>query len=263
MTLSQTWRRTRRGRTRARLGATRCVSFLCVAVLSAACKDTASPSTSTVAGTVVLDDAWANRLDDFSGVAVSIDGLSTGAVTDATGAWHIDGVPVGKHDIAFKKATFGTFRLLGQSVGDASATVRDVILASTPWQQAIIDSVYAAKRGTLDYYIVDGHLSGPPPANARVGEVIAFVGGFATVNTDTTTYQAWASSIDITGKSSTFSVALRGDALRTTFGAGGKPYVTAYVTPPICDGCGARNPGDASVFSNTGPRANVVQVTIN
>jgi len=263
MTLSQTRRRTRRGRTRARLGATRCVSFLCVAVLSAACKDTASPSTSTVAGTVVLDDAWANRLDDFSGVAVSIGGVSTGAVTDATGAWHIDGVPAGKHDITFKKATFGTFRLLGQSVGDASATVRDVILASTPWQQAIIDSVYAAKRGTLDYYIVDGHLSGPPPANARVGEVIAFVGGFATVNTDTTTYQAWASSIDITGKSSTFSVALRGDALRTTFGAGGKPYVTAYVTPPICDGCGARNPGDASVFSNTGPRANVVQVTIN
>jgi len=222
-----------------------------------------SPGTSTIAGTVSLDDAWANRLDDFSGVNVSISGLSTGAVTDATGAWHIDGVPTGKHDITFKKATFGTFRLLGQSVGDSSATIRDVILASTPWQQAIIDSVYAAKRGTLDYYIVDGHLSAPPPADARVGEVIAFVGGFATVTTDTTTYQYWGLSLDITGKSSKFSVALRADALRTTFGAGGKPYVTAYVTPPICDGCGARNPGDASIFSNTGPRANVVQLTIN
>jgi hypothetical protein len=250
-------------RARPFLRATRCLSFVCATALTQACKDSVSPNTTTVAGTVSLDDAWANRFDDFSGVSVSISGLSTQTVTDAMGAWRIDGVPVGKHDITYKKATFGTFQLRGQIIGDSSVTIRDVILASTPSQQAVIDSVYAAKQGTLDYYIVDGHLSAPPPANAKVGEVIALVGGFATVTTDTTTYQYWASALDITGKASKFSIALRMDGLRTTFGPGAKPYVTAYVTPPICDGCGARNPGDASVFLNTGPRANVVQLTIN
>jgi hypothetical protein len=68
----------------------------------------------------------------------------TGATTNPTGAWHLDGVPSGRHHIAFKKETFGTVHILGQSVSAPSTTGLNIVMAIMPWQQAIIDSIYVA-----------------------------------------------------------------------------------------------------------------------
>jgi hypothetical protein len=243
--------------------AMRWLALACATTLAQACKDTAAPVLSPVSGTVALDDAWANRLSDFSGVEVDISGLSQSTVTDASGAWHIDSVPGGLHDVTFKKPTFGTFSLTHQQLGSPSTAIPEITLASTPWQQAIIDSVYATKRGSTDYYVVDGHLSDLPPSNALAGETVVFIGKSASVSPDPASYQSFGNAVAVPAKSQQFSIALQAEPLRTTFGSGGKPYFAAYVTPPICDGCGARHAGDASVYVNTGPRANVVQVTIN
>jgi hypothetical protein len=235
---------------------------LCAAILAQACSDSTSPSRGTLTGTVVLEDGWANRIgDDFSGVAVSVDGMSTGAVTDTSGAWHIDSVPAGNHDITFKKVTFGTVVLAGQAVAGPSTAAPDIVMALTPWQQAIIDSIYIVTRLSKDYYVVDGHLSAPPPANARFGSTVAYFGRTATVSPDPSSFDQWNSGVDPTGKSSKFSISLPADAMRSTFGVGAHIFAVAYVSATACT-CYPDNPTAKPFFSNTGPRANVVQLTV-
>ena len=240
----------------------RTTAVVCAVVLAQACgHDAVSPSTGALAGTVALQDAWANRLDDFSGVAVTVDGLSKSAFTDASGAWHIDTVPYGRHTITFKKLTFGTVRV-AQTVTAPSTTATDVTMAITPWQQAIIDSVYTTSKSGKDYYVVDGHLSAPLPANARLGYTLAFFGKSSAVSPDTLTFDTWGSAIDPSGKASTFSINLPATAMRSTFTVGTQIFVAAYMSAVACS-CYPTDPGtDKPFFSNTGPRANVLPLTI-
>jgi hypothetical protein len=234
--------------------------MLCGATITSACSDSISPSTGTLAGTVVLQDSWANRLADFSGVMVSVDGMSTGAVTDAGGAWHIDDVTEGRHDITFKKATFGTVLLAGATVSGPATTAPAVTMAVTPWQQAIVDSVYAAVRSGKNYYVVDGHISAPFPANAIFASTVAYFGKTSSVSPDPTSFDLWNSS---SGRSSTFSIALLADAVRATFPPGSRMFVTTYLSAVACT-CYPDSPSFTGkpLFSNTGPRANVVELTI-
>ena len=223
--------------------------------------DATSPRTGTLTGTVVLQDSWATTLPDFSGVTVSVDGLSLSAVSDTAGSWRIDGVPVGKHDVLFKKATFGTGRIAGQAVDESSTTAPPMFLALTPWEQAIIDSVHVVTKTGRDFYFIDGHLSASPPATARAVVVVGFLGRTAAVSNDPTSYGAWNEYVDPTGKLSTFSISLQADAVRSTFGVGSHAFAAAYVTVPTCS-CYPNGPEITSVFSNTGPRANVVELTV-
>jgi hypothetical protein len=238
------------------------VVSLCAALVTQACGgDTTSPRTGTLTGTVVLQDSWAATLPDFSGVTVSVDGLSLSAVTDTAGSWRIDGVPVGKHDVVFKKATFGTGRIAGQAVDESSTTAPPMFLAVTPWEQAIIDSVHVITKTGRDYYLIDGHLSAPPPATARAVVVVGFLGRTAAVSTDPKTYGPWNQYVDPTGKLSTFSISLQADAVQSTFGVGAHAFAAAYVTVPTCS-CYPNGPGTTPIFSNTGPGANVVELTV-
>ena len=234
---------------------------LCVALLAVSCRDSTSPRTGSLAGNVVLQDSWATTLTDFSGVAVSVDGLSLNAVTDAAGSWRIDGVPVGKHDITFSKAAFGPGRIAGQIVDDSSSTAPTMFLAITPWEQAIIDSVHVVTKTGRDYYLIDGHLSAPPPASAKAVVVVGFLGRTVAVSPDPASYSAWNQYVDPTGKLSTFSVVLSADAVRSTFAVGSHAFAAAFVGVPTCS-CYPNGPETSPVFSNTGPRANVVTVTI-
>src|SRR5215831_8965683 len=140
----------------------RAVVALCVALFAQACSgDATAPRKGALTGTVVLQDSWATTLGDFSGVTVSIDGLTLSAVSDPAGSWRIDGVPVGKHDLLFKKATFGSGRIAGQVVDESSpsTTTPPMFLAITPWEQAIIDSVHVVTKLGRDSYVIDGHMS--------------------------------------------------------------------------------------------------------
>ena len=225
------------------------------------CRDATSPSTGTLAGTVVLQDSWATTLADFSGVTVSIDGFSNLGVTDTAGAWRIDGVPAGRHDVTFKKATFGTVKVPGQMVDGPSTTAPTIFMAMPPWEQAIIDSIHIETIAGKDYYWINGHLSDPPPANAKAAATVAFIGRTSAVSPDTTSYGQWGTSLDRTGKSSTFSIPLRVDDMRSTFGVGAHVFAAAYVTSATC-GCYPNDQQTKPFFANTGPRANVIPLTI-
>jgi hypothetical protein len=229
------------------------------AILLSGCHDATSPSTGALAGTVVLQDSWATTLADFSGVRVTVNGLST--VTDTAGAWRIDGVPAGRHDVTFEKATFGTVRVPGQMVDGPSTTAPTIFMVMPPWEQAIIDSIHIETIAGKDYYSIDGHLSDPPPSNAKAVATVAFIGRTLAVSPDTTSYGKWGTSLDRTGKSSTFSIPLRVDDMRSTFGAGAQVFVAAYVTSVTC-GCYPNDPQTKPFFANTGPRANVIPLTI-
>ena len=231
------------------------------AILLWGCRDATSPSTGTLAGTVVLQDSWATTLADFSGVTVSIDGFSNLGVTDTAGAWRIDGVPAGRHDVTFKKATFGTVKVPGQMVDGPSTTAPTIFMAMPPWEQAIIDSIHIETIAGKDYYWINGHLSDPPPANAKAAATVAFIGRTSAVSPDTTSYGQWGTSLDRTGKSSTFSIPLRVDDMRSTFGVGAHVFAAAYVTSATC-GCYPNDQQTKPFFANTGPRANVIPLTI-
>jgi hypothetical protein len=236
------------------------VLSLCAAT-QACSGDATSPRTGTLTGTVVLQDSWATTLADFSGVTVSVDGLSLSAVSDTAGSWRIDGVPVGTHDVVFRKATFGTGRISGQTVDESSTAAPPMFLAVTPWEQAIIDSVHIVTKTGRDYYLIDGHLSAPPPASARAVVVVGFLGRTVAVSTDPASYGPWNQYVDLTGKLSTFSISLQADPVRSTFGVGSRAFAAAYVTVPTCS-CYPNGPENTPVFSNTGPRANVVDFTV-
>jgi hypothetical protein len=239
-----------------------CAIALCAMTVTSSCKDSVDPvPTGTLSGTVVLQDSWATRLDNFAGVSVTVDGVPTIAVTDASGAWQVDGVSSGKHDITFTKATFGTVRLTGQAVTSPSTVAPAVTMGVTPWQQAIIDSVYLATRAGKDYYVVDGHLSAAPGANARLVLTVALFGKTAAVSPDLGGFDMDVNAVSSNGQASTFSMSLLATSAQSAFGSGSHVFVTTYVSAMACT-CYAIDLNDKPFFSNTGPRANVVQLTI-
>jgi hypothetical protein len=240
---------------------TRRAIILGAAVLAQACgRDGISgPTGVALSGSAVLQDAWGNELDDFSGVAISVDGLSLQTVTDKSGAWRIDEVPGGHYELTFKKAAFGTMRILGQAVAGPSTVAPKITMALTPTVQAFIDSIYVTTLGGMAFYFVDGHLSATPPANAKVIASVIFLSKSETVSP--ASYDQWNASFSLDGKLSTFTMALPVDGTRSTFGAGTQLFVAGYANSAACS-CYTDPATDKRVFSNTGPRANVVQFTV-
>jgi len=232
-----------------------------LAVSFSACgKDVASPAPATLTGTVVAFDAWGNRLNDFSGVDITVDGYSSHAMTDPSGSWKLDGVPSGTHDVTFAKAGFGTMHDLRLNVAAPSTDAGVTTVAQAPFQQALIDSIHIVTRSGSDVYLVDGHLSAAPPANAKIGGTVALFGKTNSVSTDVTSFVAWGIGIDITGKASTFSISLPASVLRPSFAPGEQVYVAAYATSAIC-GCYNEPLTSRPIFTTAGPRSNVVTAT--
>lgn len=246
---------------------TRRTVVLCAALLSAACHDD-GPSKGTVAGSVLLEDAWANRLDDFSGVRVALDDGAASTFTDKTGAWHIDKVPTGTHDITFTKAGFSSVRIARQTVAVPRTMTPDITMALPPSQQAIIDSIrpttISTPSRTDTLYVVDGHLSAPPPENAKAVSIVVFLGKTASVSPDTTSFERSNTFTDQTGKLSVFATIFSADEIRKAFGAGTHAFATAYVSAASCTCTPDPHTTDASkpVFTGTGPRGNVVELAI-
>ena len=245
------------------MSSSRTTAFCAIFALafSACGKDVASPPPATLNGTVVVFDAWGNRLDDFSGVDIAVDGFSAHATTDASGAWKLDGIPSGKHDLTFTKADYATMHDVRLSVAAPSTDAGVTTLAQAPFQQALIDSIRVVTRSGADVYLVDGHLSAPPPANAKLGGTVALFGGTNRVSTDVATFVVWSIGIDPTGKSSTFSISLPASVLRASFASGDQVYVAAYAMSAIC-GCYNDVLTSRPIFTTAGPRSNVVSAAV-
>lgn len=237
------------------------------ALLSAACHD-GGPAKADLAGTVLLQDSWANRFADFSGVRVSLDESAATTFTDKTGAWHIDKVPAGAHSITFTKSAFGTVHIARQVVAAPNTMTPDVIMALTPSQQAIIDSIsvdsVVVPRGTDLLYVVHGHFSFPQPDSAQAVSTVVFLGKTSDVSSDTTTFERANIFTDVTGKLPRFFILFGGEEIRNAFGTGTHAFATAYVTGAGCTCTPDPTKPSASkpVFSGTGPRGNVVELTI-
>lgn len=223
--------------------------------------DTVSPDPATVSGTVLLQDAWGNFPNDFSGIDVAVDGFATHATTDKSGAWHIDGAPAGQRALTFTKAPYATMRIPNQTVKSPSTTVDIVTMGQAPFQQAVIDSIHVVTVAGRETFLVDGHLSAPPPANAKFGAVYAVFGGSSAVSSDPATYLLYGNGLDFTGKLSTFSISLPGANVRSIFGLAGQAYVTVFATSPAC-GCYTDPKTQRTVYTTAGPRGNVVLMTI-
>jgi hypothetical protein len=200
-------------------------------------------------------------MDDFSGIDVSVEGFGTHAKTDASGAWTLNGVPPGTRDITLSKTNFATMHVPQFSVTAPATDAGLVTLAQTPFQQALIDSVYVVTRATGDVYFVDGHLSAPPPANSKLGGTVALFGKANSVSTDVGSFAIWGNGIDATGKSSTFSISLTANVVRAAFALGDHVYVTAYAVSAIC-GCYTDPVTKHPVLTTAGPRSNVVTITV-
>jgi hypothetical protein len=238
-------------------------AFLGMSILTLSCgRDSISgPSGTALSGTVALQDAWGNDLDDFSGVAVSVGGLSLKAVTDKNGSWHIDDVPAGRYDITLAKATFGMMRILDQAVVGTTTTAPKITMASTPTLQALIDSIYVGTLSGISFYFVDGHLSAPPPASSKLAVTVIFLSKSETVSPDPASYDQWNASLGLDGKSSTFRMALPVDGMRASFGSGTQLFVAGYSNSAACS-CYDDPATKKRVFTNTGPRSNVVRMTV-
>jgi hypothetical protein len=243
--------------------ATRRSAVLGITILTVSCgSDSISgPSRTALSGTVVLQDAWGNDLDDFSGVAVTVDGLSLTAVSDKDGSWRIDDVPAGRHDLTLAKATFGTMRILGQDVSGTSTGAPKITMAETPTVQALIDSIYVGKLSGISFYFVDGHLSAPPPANSKLAVAVIFLSKSVSVSPGPASYDQWNASLGLDGKSSTFTMALPVDGTRATFGAGTELFVAGFSNSAACS-CYDDPATKKRIFTNTGPRGNVVRLTV-
>lgn len=232
------------------------------AILSLACHDNGPPR-GTLTGNVVLQDTWANTLSDFSGVTVSIDGGSNHAFTDASGAWRIDGVLTGIHDIAFTKSGFGTVHLARQAVFATTMTVPRVVMAIAPTQQASIDTVriIPADSGTSTAFLV-GSISPNPPSNAKLVSAVLFVGSSDAVSPDTSTYTTFYTYTNDSAASPPFFFVLSAKDLRDKFPSGSRVYATAYVTAASCTCVADTTRALKPAFTNLGPRSNVVQLTV-
>ena len=101
--------------------------------------------------------------------------LSTQAVTDKSGAWHIDDVPAGHHDITLHEGDLRHDADLGQDVAGPSTVAPKITMAITPTAQAIIDSIWVNTLSGIAFYFVDGHLSAPPPATRSSSITVLFV----------------------------------------------------------------------------------------
>ena len=200
-------------------------------------------------------------MDDFSGVDIAVDRYSTHATTDASGAWKLDGIPSGKHDIVFTKTDYGTMHVLRLNVAAPSTSAGVTTLARAPFQQAVIDSIHIVSRSGSDVYLVDGHLSAAPPANAKLGGTVALFGTTNSVSTDVSSFVAWGIGIDMTGKASTFSISLPANVLRASFAPGDQVYVAAYAMSAIC-ACYNDPLTSRPNFTTAGPRSNVVAATV-
>ena len=237
------------------------------ALFSGACHDL-GPHKVNLAGTVALQDSWANRFSDFSGVRVSLDESAATTFTDMTGAWHIDKVPTGAHSITFTKSAFGTVRIARLAVNELATTVPNVTMAVTPSQQAIIDSIgvdtIMAPNGPDLLYVVHGHFSFPQPDSAKAVSTVVFLGKTTNVSPDTTTFERSNVFTDVTGKLPRFFILFGGQEISNAFGTGTHVFATAYVTGAGCT-CtpDPGKPGAAKpLFTGTGPRGNVVELKI-
>jgi hypothetical protein len=228
-----------------------------------ACSDAIeAPAGVPLSGSVVLQDTWGNNLLDYSGVTVSIDGTSAHATTDRDGAWRIENVPVGRYGVTLTKADFGTMRIFDQPVVGASSVAPKITMAVTPTSQAIVDSIYISTLSGTEFYFVDGHFSAPPPPNAKTTTTLLFLSAKSdAVSPDPATYDQWNASFFLSGSSSTFTMALHVGGTRATFGAGTTLFVAGYATSAACS-CYDDPITKKRVFSNAGPRGNVVQMTV-
>lgn len=256
------WKSARQRRALQSIAGARRTTVVCAALLAQACggDNVNAPSPATLSGTVVLQDAWGNPFDDLSGVDVAVSGASAHATTDRSGAWHIDGVPSGFHDVSFSKATFATMHIPAQSVTSPSTTTAPVTLGQAPWQQAVIDSIHIVTQSGRDSYVADGHLSAPPPSNALVGITVVVVGKTVAVSSDPASFLVWGSGINPGSKASTFSISLPASTLSSNFASGASAFVTAFAASAC--GCYTDVATQRPVFSSVGPRANVLSVTI-
>ncbi len=89
--------------------------------------------TGDLVGTVIPVEANGGFASDRSGVAVSVEGRSAVAVSDAQGRYTFAGLPTGTYNITFSKSGYGQSRLMGyQFVGGGTTIATTAYICKAP-----------------------------------------------------------------------------------------------------------------------------------
>lgn len=73
-----------------------------------------APLKGDIRGQVIVYDSTGKALADYSGVIVSIDSTGWTDTTDASGAYQFNQIPAGRYNFSYKKAGYGTYRIIRQ-----------------------------------------------------------------------------------------------------------------------------------------------------
>lgn len=163
------------------------------------CEDSSTGShqnTGSIVGFVQPFDQWGRKLNDRSGVMVSLKGGSASDVTNADGRFNLENVSAGVYTIILEKKGFGTMKIPGYRFpGGGQAFLKPgqaVRISKIPDYSASIDSMYIPKQPPLLF--IDGALSKPLPENAIRGGVVFYFSKSKDISPDPSNYDflsAW------------------------------------------------------------------------
>jgi len=244
---------------------TRRAFVLGAAILLQACGSDAvdAPTGVPLSGSLVLQDTWGSNLLDYSGVEVSLDGLSVHAATNKDRSMaHREGAgwSLRRHareshvrDDAYSRPA--RCRCIERRAKDHHGGHAD-----RPGDRRQHSHFYARRNGVL---LRGRTLLGPAAGERESHHRHRFPVGQERrrITPDPTTYDQWNASFNLSGGSSEFTMVLPTEGTRATFGAGTTLFVAGYATSLACS-CYDDPITKKRVFSNTGPRGNVVHMTV-
>ena len=125
------------------------------------------PLTGNIEGWVTLYDDLGNRIQDKSGIIISLEGTSLSASSDTNGYWEIVGVPAGIYDFFFQKDNFFTVKIRNiQFVGGGTYYLDEIPIRKVP---PIFVTELEASNDSLSKYInINITTSNPDTVTRRI-----------------------------------------------------------------------------------------------
>jgi hypothetical protein len=206
------------------------ISFLILFLFSffISCTETVAPVlTGSISGFVELYEEDGSRINDKSGVKVSIEGRNNYAYTNNDGRYSLENVEAGIFNIVFEKEGFGLYKIIAREfVGGGEAYLYNIGLTKLPTFN-VTSLIITKTTGTPPYLRMSGNLS-----NARnyYRYVILFFGKSADVSNDPKNYLL-TNSIYVYPDSSSFGYSMLDYSeyfLDADFSSGETVYVASY-----------------------------------
>ncbi len=180
-----------------------------------------SPIEGSIAGHIALLDS-AGYVSPL-GVSVSIPSLNLYSMTDSSGEWHFDNLPIGSYDLVATKQGYGTMKWFEEHVvGPGTLYISSVAIPQIPGCTVTLDSIkYDSVRGvaTIDCF---GAVSGL----VNVGNIYIVIDGDS-ITTLNGTHLFWDAGEAEAVWNGPWSISIP-PQVRNALASGTRIYVSAY-----------------------------------